>query len=149
MRVLLRAAHAELEICDALETQRDRRPAGGVLIPRFPDAPVRPESIRVPVDELGQMLGADLLLALVEDAHAERQLAHRRAVGLDRLKARDEVAFVVGYAACEQMAIAFGRLERRGVPLVERIGRLYVVVVVDQQRLFTVARLADDRGRSA
>ena len=47
------------------------------------------------------------------------------------------------------MTIALGRFERPRLPLVERIGRLHVVVVVDEQRPFPTADLADDRGRSA
>src|SRR3989442_9555237 len=46
------------------------------------------------------------------------------------------------------MAIALGRLERRRLPLVERIGRLHVVVVVDEERARAASDLADDRWRS-
>jgi hypothetical protein len=95
------------------------------------------------------VLGTDLLLALVEDAHAQRQLAERRAVRLDRLETRHEIALVVRYPAREEMAVALGRLERWRLPLVERVGRLHVVVVVHEQRLLAATGLAHDRRRTA
>src|SRR2546430_16531161 len=41
---------------------------------------------------------------------------------------------VVGGAAGEQLAIAHRRLERRRGPLVQRVGRLDVIMPVDEQR---------------
>src|SRR5438093_6462204 len=149
VRVLLRAARAQLDVGDALEPARDRRPAGRVLVPRLPDAAVGPQAVGVPLDEGGEVLRPDLFLALVQHAHAERELADRRAVRLDRLEPRHEVALVVGDAATEEKAVALGRLERRGRPLLERLGGLDVVVVVDEQRAVAGSGLADDRGRSA
>src|SRR5439155_1480190 len=149
VRVLLRAARAQLDVGDALEPARDRRPAGRVLVPRLPDAAVGPQAVSVPLDEGGEVLRPDLFLALVQHAHAERELADRRAVRLDRLEPRHEVALVVGDAATEEKAVALGRLERRGRPLLERLGGLDVVVVVDEQRAVAGSGLADDRGRSA
>src|SRR5204863_7934017 len=92
--------------------------------------------------------GAALLLALVEHADPERQLADRRSVGLDGLKAREEIALVVRKAAGEEKAVALGRLKWGRRPLVERIRRLDVVVVVNKQRAIAAAGFADDRRRS-
>jgi hypothetical protein len=49
-------------------------------------------------------------------------------------QASDDLAFVVGRAPCEQLAVAHLRLERRSSPQVERLGGLYIIVVVKQQR---------------
>src|SRR2546422_4741576 len=116
------APRAQLYVGDALEPARDRRPAGRVLVPRLPDAAVGPQAVGVPLDEGGEVLRPDLFLALVQHAHAERELADRRAVRLDHLEPRHEVALVVGDAATEEKAVALGRLERRGRPLLERLG---------------------------
>ena len=43
-------------------------------------------------------------------------------------------SLVVGHAAGVEAAVANGRRPRRAVPLLERIGRLHVVVTVDQDR---------------
>src|SRR5258705_13010472 len=116
MRVLLCATHAQLEVRDALETQGHGRPPCGVLISRLPDAAVGAQPFGIRRDEFGEMLRADLLFAFVEDADAQRELAYSRAVGLDRLESRHEVAFVVGHATSEDVAVSFGGLERRRRP---------------------------------
>ena len=141
MHVLLRPTDAQLEVRDPLEAEADRRPAGGVLVPGLPDAAIGAKSVAVLRDERGEMLRADLLLALVEDADAQRQLADRVAVRLDRLQPRHEVAFVVGDAPSEEHAVALGGLERGCLP--------FVVVVVHQERAVTAADLADDGRRSS
>src|SRR5438552_16245982 len=88
MRVLVRAAHPKLDVRDAFETARDGRPSRGVFVARFPDAAVRPEPLAVARHECGEMRRAALLLALVQHADPKRELAHRGAVGVDRLEAR-------------------------------------------------------------
>src|SRR5581483_8665269 len=113
VHVPLRTAHAQLEVRDAFEAEADRRAAGGVLVARLPDAAVGRETIAVRGDEGGEMLRADLLLALEEDTDAQRQLAERRAIRLDRLQARHEVALVVRHAAAVEHAAVLDRLERR------------------------------------
>src|SRR5438067_2817050 len=149
MHVLLRPAHAELEVRDALEPEADRRAPGRVLVAGFPDTAVGPDAIAVLRHERREMLGADLLLALVEHPDAQRELAHRGAVRLDRLQPRHQVALVVGYAPREEHPVALGRVEGRRFPFVERIRRLYVVVVVYEERSLARAGLADDRRRPA
>src|SRR5438874_12714875 len=101
MHVLLRPAHAELEVRDALEPKTDRRAPGRVLVPGFPDAAVGPDAIAVLRHERRDMLGADLLHPLVEDADAQRELPPRGAVGLDRLQPCHQVPLVAGYAPRE------------------------------------------------
>src|SRR5437764_13888214 len=113
MHVLLRPTHAQLEVRDALEPEADRRPSGRVLVARLPDAAVGPDALAVLRHERRQMLGADLLLALVQDADAEGQLAHRGTVRLDGLQPRHEVALVVRDAPRHPQTIALRRLERR------------------------------------
>ena len=94
------------------------------------------------------MFRAALLLALVQHADAQGELAERRAIRLDRLQARHEVAFVVRNAAAEEVTVPLNGLERGRGPLVERIGGLHVVVVVDEKRPLAGAGLADDRRRT-
>ena len=59
------------------------RPAASLS--RLPRCTVGAQAVRVLPHEFGEVLGADLLLALIEDANAQRQLADGRAVRLDRL----------------------------------------------------------------
>src|SRR5207245_1432793 len=59
------------------------------------------------------------------------------------------VAFVVRDAPSKEEAVALRRLERRRIPFVEGIGRLDVVVVVDEERAIAAANVTDDRRRTA
>ena len=52
------------------------------------------------------------------------------------------LTFIVGRASGVEIAVAFGRLERIGIPRFERFGGLNVVMAVDQQRRLT----GDSRG---
>ena len=149
MCVLACPADAKLDVGDALQPTRDRRAARGVLVARLPDAAIGPKTTGVTGDECGEVRGPALLLALVEHSYPKWELADRRAIGLDRLQPRDQIALVVGHAPAEEKAVALGRLEGRRGPLVQRIGRLDVVVVVDEQRALAAAGLADDRRRPA
>ena len=99
------------------------------------------------VDEAQHVRAADLLLALEHDAHVHRQLARARELAGD-VQERQEVALVVARAARVQPAVAHHGLERVGRPELARIGRLHVVVAVDQHgRRVGAARaqLADAR----
>src|SRR5256885_16352828 len=67
----------------------------------------------------------------------------------DGLQEGRSFTIVEGYASSVEKAAALGRVEGRRGPLVQRIGRLHVVVVVDEQRALAAASLADDRRRPA
>jgi pimeloyl-ACP methyl ester carboxylesterase len=70
-------------------------------------------------------------------------MSEHRSHGVDRGQPADQLAFVVGDAAREQLAVAARQLERRRVPQLQRLGRLDIVVVVAQQRALAGAiRLA-------
>ena len=68
-------------------------------------------------------------------ARTVRQLAAvRLEERLESLHFHPELAFVVDRAARINVVIALGGLEGRGVPFIERLGRLDVVVSVHQDR---------------
>ena len=100
------------------------------------------------LEELDDRLAADLLLAVRDDANVDRQ----RAVGCEqtgRVQQHPELALVVGDAAGVDPFVANRRLERVGLPELERRRRLHVEVAVaeDRRRTRGVGRrsdLADD-----
>ena len=79
-------------------------------------------------------MAADFLFALDQELQVQRQTALDGDPGLDALQMREQLAFVVGGAAGVEVAVAAGRLERGGGPLFQRLGRLHVVMAVDQGR---------------
>ena len=84
-------------------------------------------------DELGQVFGRALLLALDEHLHRARQraLSEQRA---DRGRVHHDARLVVGGATAEQPAPADRRFEGRRGPRFRIGGRLHVVMGVQQQR---------------
>jgi hypothetical protein len=86
--------------------------------------------VRLTLEKIEQHLRAEFFFAFDQETKIDRRPAGR----LDRLQQAEHLSLVVGRAARVQPAIADRRLERRRGPLVERIGRLDVVMTVDEQR---------------
>jgi hypothetical protein len=97
-----------------------------------PPRPRQRGSFRLEVEAVHDHVAAALLLALDDEVDVQR----RPAVGVEhrfvRLEEREDLPLVVHRAAGVQVRAADRRLERRGDPLVERVGGLDVVVPVDQ-----------------
>ena len=55
-------------------------------------------------------------------------------VRLERLHVREELSLVIHGAARVDASVAHRRLERRRGPQLERLGRLHIVVAVDEHR---------------
>ena len=81
-----------------------------------------------------EVLAADFLFAFDQELQVQRQLAGGLDPGLGALDVREHLPLVVGRAAGVEVAVAHGRLERGRDPFVQRVGRLHVVVAVDQHR---------------
>jgi hypothetical protein len=104
------------------------------------------------VDVLLDDGAAALLLALEHHAEVDRQPAGPLQPALRRQQERERRPLVVGAAAGAHLAVDDRRLERRRLPQLQRLGRLHVVVAVDQQRGPVVAGgrgVAVDRGQPA
>ncbi len=86
------------------------------------------------LDPLFKVDAADFFFALDHPLDPHREFALGFGPGFDRLNAREQFAFVVGGAAPVDDAIFDHHLERGGVPQIDRVFGLDVVVVVDHQR---------------
>jgi hypothetical protein len=97
-------------------------------------ATVGAEQIGVLLDDRAEMWAGDLLFAFDDPADRQRQrvagLAHRA----DRREPDADLGLVVGRAARVEPLVPQRRLERRGIPELDRIDGLDVVVVVEEQR---------------
>ena len=107
---------------------------------------VRPPLVLL--DPLHDRVASDLLLTVEAEAHVDRELAGASKLPY-RLDEHEEVPFVVCYPSCVETAVPVRQLERRGLPELERIGRLDVEVRVAEdrrRRLRALGRrhLADD-----
>ena len=102
-----------------------QRPVGG-------DDEVGLQPVSMLGHELGDVRAADLLLALQEHDDVARQLAGDGKMRLDRHQLGEVLALVVADAAGIDPPVADGRLERRAQPRFIRLGRLHVVVAIEQ-----------------
>ncbi len=83
-------------------------------------------------DEGAEMRAAALFLALDHQLEVDRQLAGGLEERFRRLDRDQHRPLVIRHAARIEAVVAHLRLERRRLPLLQRIGRLHVVVSVDQ-----------------
>ena len=102
------------------------------------------EVVTVLGEQVGEGVGADLLLALDEHGDPDVEVV---AEGADRGEVGHDAGLVVGSAAGVEAAVALGRLERSGVPRRVVVLGLDVVVGVEQHgRLARRRRLARQHG---
>src|SRR5258708_3417211 len=96
---------------------------------------VGPEQVLMGGNEFGQVGTADLFFPFDNELDIGRQGA-RLHHGLEGLYVHIELAFVVGAAAGIYLSVPDHRFERAAMPQLQGIGRLYVVVAIDQDRGF-------------
>ena len=132
MQVGLRAVHVDLDRARTFEADNQPRlilrPLGSVGT----EDEVAGETLAVGGDEGRQLRASDLLLALEDELHVERQRARCPQERLDAEDAQEEVRLHVGGATAVEAAVANLRIERGRAPQVERIDGLNVEVTVDQ-----------------
>ena len=94
-------------------------------IPSVSSDPERAGDVRRSAEHLAGLMEAAGLDTEVLATDGGQQVADGRDLEVD-------LALVVGGATGVQAAVAHGRLERWGGPLLQRVGRLHVVVAVDE-----------------
>src|SRR5438477_909349 len=95
---------------------------------------IRLQQLRARGEERLEVAAADLLLAFEEELDVEREGAACREEGLRDLDGDDHRSLVVGYPAPVETPVAQLRAERIAQPALEGIGRLHVVMAVDEDR---------------
>ena len=133
MQVLLLTAQFQLDAERAAQRFGDRGPARSQHRMSDMTAASACQASIVPGQEIAQVGTADLLLAFEQAFHVDWQRARRAQPAFERLDVDEHLPLVVGSAAAIETAVAQRRLERRRCPFVERLGRLDVVVAVDQK----------------
>jgi hypothetical protein len=141
----------ELDVEDSLAAQVD---LGDALrrVPRPLDRRARAlEEGRVLAREGRQMRAPHLLLALHHEPEAHGEAADDLADRGLRERLRRGISLRVGHSAREELPVLNDRVERRAPPLLERVHRLHVVVVVEDERRSArgAGDLADHQRRPA
>ena len=122
---------------DAAERDGERGLPGPPVAAVGQDHCVGGEQIAVLGQELGEVLGARLLLALDEGRHADGRPSVPSA---DRALVHGDAGLVVAGASAEETAVALDGLVGRRGPELERPFRLDVVMGVEQDRRRPVGR---------
>ena len=139
--------HLDVHLHDAAQLVGERGHAGVEVRGVGEDDVVRGQHRLVLLEELAEVLGADLLLALDDELDVARQPGPGLQVRGHGGDVGHAPALVVGGAAAVQAAAALGGLEGRGLPLLRPPGRLHVVVAVEQDRGRARAGAASRRTR--
>ena len=137
----------ELDREVALEPEGDLGPAVEGEAAAFPEASVGLQQLGVTLDDRVEVRARNLLLALDDPADRHRQRAPVLAQGTDRRKADADLGLVVGRAARVEPAVTQRRFERRRLPELDRVDRLHVVVVVEEESGLTFTRELSVHGR--
>jgi len=109
------------------------RHAVAIDVTEFPQAGVSHQPLPMVLHEGGQVRAADLLLAFQDPAHATGKLAAEGEQRIDGEEPGREMPLVVADAAADEAVPDSGGLEGRARPELERLGRLHVVMVVDEE----------------
>ena len=138
MQIDARAGDGDLVLDHAAQARGDRR---RLLVPHIGvahECRIAAEFAPILLKKGNEARRARFLFTLDQDRGLERQRAGCRDPGPHRLDKGHELAFVIcGAAAIKThdaiLAGAFLRLERRRHPFIQRIGRLHVIVAVEQE----------------
>src|ERR1700722_6363301 len=88
----------------------------------------------VPLNEACQIWATDFFFALKQAYQIDWQRTWSADVGFDRFEVSQQLAFIVTGTAPKQVVVAYGRFEWGRDPFRKRVGRLHVVVTVDDRR---------------
>ena len=125
------SVHVDLRVHEAAHADAHRRrvTVEDAGVAHHDDVAAQP--LALAPQQRGKVRRSDLLLTLHDDLEVDAQLAVRRQRGLETEQVEQHLALVVDRAAGEELVAADRRLERRRLPQLERVDRLYVVVAVD------------------
>jgi len=135
VRVHGHRAHRHLHRQHPAHAQRIDGPPAGVNIALLPDRPLAGQQVLVVSHKLGDVRAADLLFPFHNKRDPARQrVSVHRAHRVDCGQPRHEFALVINRPACIQRPIAHRRLEGRHRPQLQRLRRLHIIVVIEEQR---------------
>jgi len=129
---LAQALHLHVHLADAAEVIGERGVADVVVAGVGEHDEVRGHLRPVLLEEAAQVPRADLLLALDDELHVERERPRRPQVGADGGHVGHDPALVVGGAPAVEPAAALGGLEGGREPVLRAAGRHHVVVPVEE-----------------
>ena len=132
MEIAGRAGHLDLQVRDTAQAIDD---GGGLFVDDLPvrdDGDVGRQQLFVLLDERSQAGAPALFFSLKEAPDIDRGGAERLIERLDCGDVGIELALVVRGAAAKEVVSDPGRLKGGRAPEIQRVGRLHVIVAIDQ-----------------
>jgi hypothetical protein len=147
----LQHLHLDVDLRDAAELVREGGHARVEVRRVGEHDEVGRHHVLVLVEELAEVLGADLLFPLDDELDVARNAAGGLQVAGDRRHVRHHAGLVVGGAAAIEASLALRGLERGREPFLGAPGRLHVVVPIqeDGRRVRLLDPVAVDVGVDA
>jgi hypothetical protein len=148
MQILGRPSHRDVEGDQTAARNGHRGHIGAPHGAVGRDDQIAGEALAHPLDQLGKVRASRFLLAFDQHLQIHRQPTRCFEESLRHEDRDQHRSLVVGHAAPVEAIVAHGGLERRRQPFVQRIGRLHVVMAVDEDgRLLGIRHdLAEHRG---
>ena len=130
VKVRSRRPDGDLGVAEPAQGRVDGGPAGRDIGHVGDEDDIGAGPLGLPSQQLEQDAAAVLFLPFDQEAEVDG----RPAAGLDCFEETEHLSLVIRRAARKQLAVPHRRIERWRRPLVERLGRLDVIVPVDQER---------------
>ena len=126
--------NAQLQVANPSHSEIELGPTVRIYSAGLPDAGVGGQQVLICLDKRFHPGTADLLFPLDQELYAGRMPAGHLFHRIDGGQPRYDVALVIRNPPGVHLAVPDARLERRCVPQVQRLRRLNVVVVVEDDR---------------
>ncbi len=136
VQIMIGALHDQFAIHDAAQPHADGGQLGREHFGVADDGGVGFDRGPACEDVAFDVFAADFFFAFDQEFHVDRQPAVLFEQPFDGFDQDIGLAFVVGRSARVDVVVADGGLERRRFPFVQRIGRLDVVMAVQQESRF-------------
>ncbi len=136
MKVCVSPLGVDLHVKDAPISEAQPGTARGVHGPVRVQSHVGGEEGLILAAELIQAGASHLFLGVEEELHVDRQLSIDLEDRFDSFEVGEELAFIIGGSPAIHPSVPDDRLEGGRVPGIQGLGRLNVVMPVDQQRSF-------------
>ena len=139
MAVLRGGGDTEFHVADASQPGHLKRCALVVHAAKFPQAGVGCEQITILAHKFWEVKASDFFLAFDDEFDVAGELAFCFQEGIDGRQPAEDMALIVAHAAGKHLALADSGFKGWGGPKLEGLGRLNIIMVVEEQRPVALA----------
>src|SRR6266566_2702443 len=135
VEILLRLLTTQLNVEETFHSQLEFWPAFFGHVAVVADDTISLQLLRVLVNETREVWTTDLLFALDNELEIERNIAGTFEIALSRLDERDNIVLAICRTPRDNLPSAQLRIEGSRNPFLQGLGRLNIIVAVDEKGL--------------